>query len=90
MTLVVPDQHVGPSALASGLVAVLLLGASAPAAALETVTIHSCYDGDTCRSTDGELRNRLAGLLPFDAAFAISYGIGHLFKRYLAFDCLLK
>ncbi|QNI56284.1 hypothetical protein SynBIOSE41_03815 [Synechococcus sp. BIOS-E4-1] len=29
-------------------------------------------------------------LLPFDAAFAIIYGIGHLFKRYLAFDCLLK
>ena len=55
----VPDQHVGPSALASGLVAVLLLGASAPAAALETVTIHSCYDGDTCRTTDGE-RIRLA------------------------------
>ena len=54
MTLVVPDQHIGPSALASGLLAVMLLGASAPAAAIETVTIRSCYDGDTCRTTTGE------------------------------------
>lgn len=34
---------------AIGLVAVMLLGASAPAAALETVTIKSCYD---CWRTD--------------------------------------
>ena len=54
MTLVGTDQHVGPSALASGLLAVMLLGASAPAAAMETVTIRSCYDGDTCRTTTGE------------------------------------
>jgi len=36
------------------LMAVLLLGASAPAAALETVTIRSCYDGDTCTTSTGE------------------------------------
>ena len=41
------------------LVALLLLGSLAPAVALETVTIRSCYDGDTCRSTAGE-RVRLA------------------------------
>ena len=44
---------------AIGLVAVMLLGASAPATALETVTIRDCYDGDTCRTTAGE-RIRLA------------------------------
>ena len=44
---------------AIGLLAVMLLGASAPAAALETVTIRDCYDGDTCRTTTGE-RIRLA------------------------------
>jgi endonuclease YncB( thermonuclease family) len=26
----------------------------APVVALESVTIHSCYDGDTCRTTTGE------------------------------------
>ena len=44
---------------AIGLVAVMLLGASATAAALETVTIKSCYDGHNCRTTAGE-RIRLA------------------------------
>ena len=39
---------------AIGLVNVMLLGASAPAVALESVTIRSCYDGDTCRTTTGE------------------------------------
>ena len=37
----------------------LVFGLAQPAAALETVTIRSCYDGDTCRTTDGE-RIRLA------------------------------
>ena len=37
----------------------LILALAQPAAALETVTIRSCYDGDTCRTTDGE-RIRLA------------------------------
>ena len=37
----------------------LVLCLAQPAAALETVTIRSCYDGDTCRTTDGE-RIRLA------------------------------
>ena len=37
----------------------LLLVLGLPAAALETVIIRSCYDGDTCRTTDGE-RIRLA------------------------------
>ncbi|WP_114991194.1 thermonuclease family protein [Synechococcus sp. UW179A] len=37
----------------------LLLQLGIPAAALETVTIRSCYDGDTCRTSDGE-RIRLA------------------------------
>ena len=32
----------------------LLLVLGLPAAALETVTILSSYDGDTCRTTDGE------------------------------------
>ena len=44
---------------AIGLVAVMLLGASAPAAGLPTVTIRDCYDGDTCRTTAGA-RIRLA------------------------------
>ena len=44
---------------AIGLVNVVLLGASALAVALESVTIRSCYDGDTCRTTTGE-RIRLA------------------------------
>ena len=45
---------------AIGSAALLLsLGLAQPAAALETVTIRSCYDGDTCRTTDGE-RIRLA------------------------------
>ena len=39
---------------AIGRAAVMLLGASAPAAAMETVTIRDCYDGDTCRTTAGE------------------------------------
>ena len=45
-------MHLGSTAI--GLVAVMLLGASAPAAALETVTIRDCYDGDTCTTTKGE------------------------------------
>ena len=44
---------------AIGLVAVMLLGASAPVAALETVTIRDCYDGDTRRTIAGG-RIRLA------------------------------
>ena len=32
----------------------MLLGASAAAAALPTVTIRDCYDGDTCTTTTGE------------------------------------
>ena len=39
---------------AIGLMAVMMLGASAPAAALPTVTIKSCSDGDTCTTTTGE------------------------------------
>ena len=39
---------------AIGLVAVMMLGASAPGVALPTVTIKSCYDGDTCSTTTGE------------------------------------
>ena len=39
--------------------AALLLVIGLPAAALETITIRSCYDGDTCRTTAGE-RIRLA------------------------------
>ena len=34
--------------------AVMMLGASATAAALPTVTIKSCSDGDTCTTTTGE------------------------------------
>ena len=45
---------------AIGSAALLLsLALAQPSAALETVTIRSCYDGDTCRTTDGE-RIRLA------------------------------
>ena len=32
----------------------LMLGLTQPVAAMETVTIRSCYDGDTCRNTAGE------------------------------------
>ena len=39
--------------------AALLLVLGPPAAALESVAIHSCYDGDTCRTNAGE-RIRLA------------------------------
>ena len=39
---------------AIGLMSVMLLGASAPVAALPTVIIKSCYDGDTCTTTTGE------------------------------------
>ena len=39
--------------------AALLIVLGLPAAAMETVTIRSCYDGDTCRTTGGE-RIRLA------------------------------
>ena len=49
-----------PRAAANTSLALLLVLALAqPAAALETVTIRSCYDGDTCRTTNGE-RIRLA------------------------------
>ena len=34
--------------------AVMLLGASVPVAALPTFTIKSCYDGDTCTTLKGE------------------------------------
>ena len=47
------------TAAISSLALLLLLALVQPAAALETVTIRSCYDGDTCRTTDGE-RIRLA------------------------------
>ena len=40
-----------PAAIGS---AALLLVLGSPAAALETITIRSCYDGDTCRTTTGE------------------------------------
>ena len=36
------------------LIAVLLMGTSASAEVRESVTIKSCYDGDTCRTTAGE------------------------------------
>ena len=39
--------------------ALLLPGGLGPVAAHETVIIRSCYDGDTCRTSDGE-RIRLA------------------------------
>ena len=38
----------------SGLMAALLLGVVASAAALPTVTIKRCVDGDTCTTTSGE------------------------------------
>ena len=47
------------SAAISSAALLLSLDLAQPAAALETVTIRSCYDGDTCRTTDGE-RVRLA------------------------------
>jgi endonuclease YncB( thermonuclease family) len=47
------------TAAISSLALLLLLALVQPAAALETVTIRNCYDGDTCRTTDGE-RIRLA------------------------------
>jgi len=61
------------------LLAWLLVGCSAPAGALPTVTIASCYDGDTCRTTEGEklrlacidtpeLRGRNADPVPATAA----------------------
>ena len=64
--------------IAIGLAA-LLLGASAPAAAMSTVTIRDCYDGDTCRTTAGEkirlacidtpeLRGKRADPIPAKAA----------------------
>ena len=37
-----------------GLLALLLASCSAPAGALQTVGIASCYDGDTCTTTAGE------------------------------------
>ena len=37
-----------------GLTVLLMPGASAPAEVRERVTIKSCYDGDTCRTTTGE------------------------------------
>ena len=37
-----------------GLIFVLILGASALAEVRESVTIKSCYDGDTCRTAAGE------------------------------------
>ncbi|QNI55926.1 hypothetical protein SynBIOSE41_03453 [Synechococcus sp. BIOS-E4-1] len=57
----------------------LVLGLAQPAAALETVTIRSCYDGDTCRSNTGEkirlacmdtpeLRGKCANPVPAQAA----------------------
>ena len=45
--------------MAIQLLATSMLAASAQAAAAEIVTISDCYDGDTCRTTDGE-RIRLA------------------------------
>ena len=37
-----------------GLIFLLMLGASAFSEVRESVTIKSCYDGDTCRTTTGE------------------------------------
>jgi len=37
-----------------GLIFLLILGASVPAEVRENVTIRSCYDVDTCRTTPGE------------------------------------
>ena len=39
---------------AFGLIFLLMLGASSSAEVRESVTIKSCYDGDTCRTTSGE------------------------------------
>ena len=39
---------------AIGLIFLLMLGASVPAEVRESVTIKSCYNGDTCRTTTGE------------------------------------
>ena len=47
------------SAAISSIGLLLVLALVQPAAALETVTIRSCYDGDTCKTTNGE-RIRLA------------------------------
>jgi len=47
------------SAAISSAALLVSLPLAQPSAALETVTIRSCYDGDTCRTTDGE-RIRLA------------------------------
>ena len=40
--------------MAIQLLTMLMLAASAQAEAPETVTISDCYDGDTCRTIDGE------------------------------------
>ena len=45
------EMKLRPAAIGS---AALLLVLGIPAAALEKVTIRSCYDGDTCRTTTGE------------------------------------
>ena len=37
-----------------GLIFFLILGASVIAVVRESLTIKSCYDGDTCRTTSGE------------------------------------
>ena len=42
------------SLLYPGLIFLLMLGASVPAEVRENVTIRSCYDVDTCRTTPGE------------------------------------
>ena len=38
-----------------GFIFLLMLGASVSAEVRERVTIKSCYDGDTCRTTTGEM-----------------------------------
>jgi len=40
--------------IAFGLIHLLMLGVGASAEVRENVTIISCYDGDTCRTTSGE------------------------------------
>ena len=45
-------KHIRSAAF--GLIFLLTLVASAPAEVCESVTIRSCYDGDTCRTTTGE------------------------------------
>ena len=42
------------SAAISSIGLLLVLALAQPAAALETVTIRSCYDGDTCTTSAGE------------------------------------